>query len=141
MSDRHDKRDKYNRKHDEHRKSSDRQSGSNRTDVDQYEYQGLVIRNSHTIQVTQTEVQGLLLIQAALQAAVEAAILVLGGSGNKEVKQLQKIAQSLDVNQVQKQSVFIEDSGEITVLQTEIQVDVVVQAAINLLAKLLLKIG
>jgi gamma-glutamylcysteine synthetase len=114
---------------------------NNNIDVDQIEYQGLYIRNSHAIQVTQTEVQGLLLVQAALQAAIEAAIVVFGRSGSSEVKQLQKIAQSLDVTQVQKQTVKIVDSGEVTVLQTEIQVDAVVQAAINLLANLLVKFG
>ncbi|MHC0038012.1 spore coat protein [Pseudoneobacillus sp. C159] len=119
-----------------------RQSADNHLDVDQFESQGLVIKNSHKIQVTQTEVQGLLLIQVALQAAVEAAILVLGHNNcGNDVKQLQKISQSLDVDQIQKQSVYIEDSGEVTVAQTEIQVDAVVQAAINLLARLLVKVG
>jgi hypothetical protein len=119
----------------------DKQSANNQIDVDQIEIQGLVIKNSHTIQVTQTEVQGLLLVQAALQAAVEATILAFGNNAGTDVKQLQKIAQSLDVNQIQKQSVYIEDSGEITVAQTEIQVDAVVQAAINLLGRLVLKVG
>ncbi|WP_075982726.1 spore coat protein [Bacillus massilinigeriensis] len=118
-----------------------RQETKNDTDVSQKEIQGLFIRNSHTVSVTQTEVQGLLLIQAALQAAVEAAILVFGNDNHKDVQQLQKISQSLDVHQFQSQTTVIEDSGEITVLQTEVQVDVVVQAAINLLAQLLLKIG
>lgn len=118
-----------------------RQETSNDTDVSQNEFQGLYIRNSHTVSVTQTEVQGLLLIQAALQAAVEAAIIAFGNDSNHNVQQLQKISQSLDVHQFQSQTTVIEDSGEITVLQTEVQVDVVVQAAINLLAQLLLKIG
>jgi hypothetical protein len=159
MPDRHDKRDRSDRrdrserkdksdkreKHHSHEcresnRHDDQQDANNHTDVDQYEYQGLVVRNSHTVQVTQTEVQGLLLIQAALQAAVEASIIVLGNNSKNDIQQLQKIAQSLDINQVQKQSVYIEDSGEITVAQTEIQVDAVVQAAINLLAKLLVKV-
>jgi hypothetical protein len=137
-SDRRDKSDSH--KSRESNRYDDQQEANNHTDVDQYEYQGLVVRNSHTVQVTQTEVQGLLLIQAALQAAVEAAIIVLGNNSQNDIQQLQKIAQSLDINQVQKQSVYIEDSGEITVAQTEIQVDAVVQAAINLLAKLLVKV-
>lgn len=117
------------------------QDTRNTTNVNQSETQGLVVRNSHSIQVTQTEVQGLLLVQAALQAAIEASVIVLGSNGDNNVQQLQKVAQSLEVNQLQNQSILIEDSGEVTVAQTEIQVDVVVQAAINLLAKLLLKLG
>ena len=117
------------------------QHSRNTTNVRQSETQGLVVRNSHTVQVTQTEVQGLLLVQAALQAAIEASIIVLGSSQDNNVQQLQKIVQNLDVNQMQNQTITIEDSGEVTVTQTEVQVDIVVQAAINLLAKLLLKIG
>lgn len=36
---------------------------------------------------------------------------------------------------------MIIDSGEVTVSQTELQIDVVVQAAIQLLAQLALKVG
>lgn len=118
-----------------------RQIARNNTTVDQTEVQGLVVRNSHTVTVTQTEVQGLVLVQAALQAAIEAAIVVLGSNENNNIQQLQRVAQSLDVTQVQRQTIQIEDSGEVTVNQTEVQVDVVVQAAINLLGQLLLKLG
>lgn len=118
-----------------------RQNVRNNTNVDQTEIQGLVVRNSHTVVVTQTEVQGLLLVQAALQAAIEAAIIVLGSNSDNNIQQLQKVAQSLDVSQMQKQTICIEDSGEVTVNQTEVQIDVVVQASINLLAQLLLKIA
>ncbi len=55
--------------------------------------------------------------------------------------ELQRISQSLDVNQMQTQTVIIENSGEVVVTQTEIQVDAVVQATIKLLAKLTLDIG
>jgi len=44
----------------------------------QAETQGLTIVNSHDVTVTQTEAQGLLIIQAALQAAIQASAVVLG---------------------------------------------------------------
>lgn len=125
----------------ERERERSKQNISNNTKVNQSEYQGLIVRNSHTVQVTQTEVQGLLLVQAALQAAIEASVVVLGSKAENNIKQLQKIAQSLDVKQIQNQSILIEDSDGVTVIQTEVQIDVVVQAAINLLAQLLLKIG
>ncbi|KIL43680.1 spore coat protein [Jeotgalibacillus campisalis] len=115
---------------------------SNTIDVSQSEYQGLYIRDSHNVDVTQTEVQGLLLVQASLQAAIEAAIVILGsGENSGDLKKLEKIAQSLDVSQYQAQTVAIVDSDGITVRQTEVQIDVVVQAAIQLLAQLMLKLG
>jgi hypothetical protein len=118
-----------------------RQRTDNTTNVEQSEEQGLTIVNSHNIQVTQIETQGLLLIQVALQAAIEAAIAVLGTNQNNDITQLQRLAQSLDVTNIEGQSVVIRDSDGVVVTQTEVQVDVVVQAAINLLAKLLVQIG
>lgn len=117
------------------------QKAENNLEINQYQDQGLFIRNSHTVDVTQTEVQGLVLVQAALQAAIEAAIVVLGSNDNADVKNLQKIAQSLEVTQAESQRVAIIDSDGITVRQTEVQIDVVVQAAIQLLAQLVLRIG
>lgn len=117
------------------------QKTDNNIEVNQSQYQGLFIRNSHTVDVTQTEVQGLVLVQAALQAAIEASIIVLGTDENADVKKLQKVAQNLEVSQAETQSVAIIDSDAITVRQTEVQIDVVVQAAIQLLAQLVLRIG
>lgn len=105
------------------------------------EVQGLTITDSHDVTVQQTEVQGLLLIQAALQAAVEASIIILGHNEYNNLRQLQALSQALSVSKVESQTITINGSDGITVSQTEVQVDAVVQAAINLLAQLLLKIG
>lgn len=120
---------------------SSRKVTENNLEVNQFQDQGLFIRNSHTVEVTQTEVQGLVLVQAALQAAIEAVIVALGTNENADVQKLQKIAQNLEVTQAESQRVAIIDSDSITVRQTEVQIDVVVQAAIQLLAQLVLKIG
>jgi hypothetical protein len=61
--------------------------------------------------------------------------LVLGIQENANVNNLQKIVQNLDVNFTERQSVIIKDSDAYTVTQTEIQLDAVVQAAINILAQ------
>lgn len=117
------------------------QQTENNLEVNQFQYQGLFIRNSHTVDVTQTEVQGLVLVQAALQAAIEAAIIAFGSDDNADVRNLQKIAQNLEVTQSETQRVAIIDSDGVTVRQTEVQIDVVVQAAIQLLAQLIIKFG
>lgn len=80
-----------------------------------------------------------MLVQAALQAAIEAAIIVLGSNENADVQNLQRIAQSLEVTQSESQRVAIIDSDGITVRQTEVQIDAVVQATIQLLGQLALK--
>lgn len=106
------------------------------------ETQGLFIRNSHDIEVTQTEVQTLVLVQTSLQAAIEAAILVFA-SHEKELdtSKLEAISKNITAVQFQSQNVVIEDSDGITIRQTEVQTEVVVQTVINLLAQLLAKLG
>jgi len=106
----------------------------------QTELQTLVIRNSHNIQVVQLEAQALLVIQAALQAAIQATVAVLGNQDNN-VRELQRISQNLTALQSQTQSIVIDNSDGISVNQVELQVDIVVQAAINLLAQIALKLG
>lgn len=117
------------------------QNTEDNLEVIQTQNQGLLIQNSHTVDVTQTEVQGLVVVQAALQAAIEAAIVVLGTNENADVSNLQSIAQNLAVTQTETQNVTIIDSDAITVRQTEVQIDVVVQAAIQLLAQLALRVA
>lgn len=108
---------------------------TNRLTNNQREVQALVIRDSHNVQVAQTEAQALILVQVALQAAIEAAIVVLS-TQDADVRALQQLSQNLSAIQLQNQSITIVGSDGITVTQTELQVDVVVQAAVNLLAQL-----
>ncbi|MEH6939089.1 spore coat protein [Bacillus sp. JJ664] len=115
------------------------QRTSNAIENAQAELQRLVIRDSHNIAVTQTEAQGLVLVQASLQAAIEAVIILFGD--DPRVSQLQRVSQSLENLQLQAQSVRIENSDGIVVTQTELQLEVVIQAAIQLLAQLVAKIG
>lgn len=117
------------------------QNTDDNLEVIQTQNQGLLIQNSHTVDVTQTEVQGLVVVQAALQAAIEAAVVVLGSNENADISNLQRIAQNLEVTQTETQNVTIIDSDAITVRQTEVQIDVVVQAAIQLLAQLALRVA
>ncbi|MFF2878832.1 spore coat protein [Gottfriedia sp. NPDC057991] len=117
----------------------EKQRTFNRLENAQAEVQRLVIRDSHNVTVAQTEAQALVLVQASLQAAIEAVILIFGD--DPRISQLQRIAQSLENLQLQSQSVLIEKADTIVVTQTELQLEVVIQAAIQLLAQLVAKIG
>ncbi|MET3196081.1 spore coat protein [Gottfriedia sp. OAE603] len=120
-------------------RTEERQRTFNRLENAQAEFQRLVIRDSHNIAVTQTEAQALVLVQASLQAAIEAVIILFGD--DPRISQLQSVAQSLENLQLQAQSVYIENSDGIVVTQTELQLEAVIQAAIQLLAQLVAKIG
>ncbi|GGI10848.1 spore coat protein [Gottfriedia solisilvae] len=117
----------------------ERQRTFNRLENTQAEFQRLVIRDSHNVAVTQTEAQGLVLVQASLQAAIEAVIILFGD--DPRISQLQRVAQSLENLQLQSQAVWIENADGIVVTQTELQLEAVIQAAIQLLAQLVAKIG
>ncbi|MGP4077071.1 hypothetical protein [Halobacillus sp. K22] len=102
------------------------------------ESQGLYIRNSQNIDVTQTEVQTLVLVQSSLAAVIEAAILTFDSQVNsRDTSKLEKLAEDISAVQVQNQNIVIEYSEGITVRQTEVQTEVIVQTAIEIIAKLL----
>ncbi|WP_176547270.1 spore coat protein [Bacillus sp. AFS053548] len=67
--------------------------------------------------------------------------MILLFADDPRISQLQKVAQSLENLQLQSQSVVIENSDGIVVTQTELQMEVVIQAAIQLLAQLVAKLG
>ncbi|WP_088070625.1 spore coat protein [Gottfriedia luciferensis] len=118
---------------------SEKQRVSNRLENAQAELQSLVIRDSHNIEVVQTEAQALLLVQLSLVASIQAIILLFGD--DPRIEQLQKVAQSLENLQLQSQSIYIEKADGIIVAQTELQLEAVVQATITLLAQIAAKVG
>jgi spore coat protein X len=120
-------------------KLEDKEFFNNKVENAQTEFQGLVIKKSHNIEVVQTEAQGLVLVQASLKAAIEAVIVVLG-KDDTDVKNLEKISQSIENYQIQQQSIHIEESDGIKVTQTELQFETVVQAVVKLLTQLVVRV-
>ncbi|MGL4336920.1 MAG: hypothetical protein ACRCST_08485 [Turicibacter sp.] len=102
--------------------------------------QGLYIKNSHSISISQTEVEGLVVIQLSLQAAIDALLIAVDARDDLDITRLQKISNTLSTLQQERQKLVIENSNNITVNQIEIQIDIVVQAAIQLLAKITAKL-
>lgn len=106
----------------------------------QKQNQTLIIKKSHNICINQQEAQVLIALQASLQAAIEAAIVVLDAQDDADTTDLQRLVQQLKVLQVQKEVIAIECSDKVKINQQQIQIDIVIQAVIQLLAKISAKI-
>lgn len=106
----------------------------------QTQTQTLFIKKSHGITLNQQEAQALIALQISLQAAIEAIIAAFDTQDNADTTDLQQLIQQLKVIQSQKEIIAIECSGDLTINQQQIQVELVVQAVIQLLAKISAKI-
>ena len=106
----------------------------------QTQTQTLFIKKSHGITHNQQEAQALIALQISLQAAIEAIIAAFDAQDNADTTDLQQLIQQLKVIQSQKEIIAIECSGDLTINQQQIQVELVVQAVIQLLAKISAKI-
>ena len=106
----------------------------------QKQSQTLVIKKSHGVTINQQEAQALIALQASLQAAIEAAITVFDAQDNADTSDLQRLDQQLKVLQLQKEVIAIQCSDDIIINQQQIQIDLVIQAVIQLLAKISAKI-
>lgn len=107
----------------------------------QSQYQGIFIKGSSDVNIAQLEAQALLVLQISLQAALDVILVAFDLDGeDDDVKELQSLIQSVKVAQVEHQHIIIKDSFDINIIQAEAQIDVVIQAAIQLLARLELKL-
>lgn len=107
----------------------------------QKQMQTLFIKKSHDIKINQQEAQALIALEVALQAAIEATIVAFDAQDDADTTDLQRLVQQLKVLQFQKEVIAIECSGEITINQQQIQIETVIQAVIQLLAKVSAKVA
>ena len=110
-------------------------------DVLASQYQGIFIKGSSDINIAQLEAQALLVLQISLQAALEIILVAFDLDDNDDdVKELQSLIQSVKAAQRENQRIIIKDSFDINIAQAQAQIDIVIQAAIELLGRLELKL-
>ncbi len=110
-------------------------------EVLQSQYQGIFIKGSTDVNIAQVEAQALLVLQISLQAALDAVLIAFDlDDDDDDIKELQSLIQSVKVAQIEHQHIIIRDSFDVNIAQAEAQIDVVIQAAIQLLARLELKL-
>lgn len=118
-------------------RDTESQSADTSIDVLQSEFQGIFIKDSNQIRINQTEAQALIILQIALQAALDVLLIAFDLDDNDDdVRELQSIIQSIKAAQLQYQKIIIKDCNDITLNQQQIQIDALIQVALQLLAKL-----
>ncbi len=115
----------------------DVQSDDTSVDVLQSQFQGIFIKGSNTIRIFQAEAQALIVLQIALQAALDVILIAFDlDDDDDDVNELQSLIQSIKAAQIEHQRIIIKDSYDINLTQEQIEVDALIQLAIQLLAKL-----
>ena len=101
----------------------------------------LIIKESNNIEVSITDQQTALSIQATLQVAVVVILeLIFGGTpGATEVQQ--ELLQLTKLKQVNKKKIIIERSNEVTVTSLDEQTEASIQVLFQFLISLLAKVG
>ena len=118
-------------------RDTESQSADTSIDVLQSEFQGIFIKDSNEIRINQTEAQALIVLQIAFQAALDVLLIAFDLDDNDDdVRELQSIIQSIKGAQLQHQKIIIKDCNDITLNQQQLQVDALIQVALQLLAKL-----
>ena len=112
------------------------QSNDTSIDVLQSQYQGIFVKGSNGITINQQQAQALLILQVSLQAALSALLAFDLDDDDDDVVELQSVIQSIKAAQIQNQKIIIKDSNGISINQQQIQIDALIQLALQLLARL-----
>ena len=106
------------------------QENDTSVDVLASQYQGIFIK-----------AQALLVLQISLQAALDVILVAFDlDDEDDDIKELQSLIQSVKSAQIEHQHIIIKDSFDVNIAQAQAQIDIVIQAAIQLLARLELKL-
>jgi len=117
------------------------QENDTSVDVLASQYQGIFIKGSSDISIAQLEAQALLVLQISLQAALDVILVAFDlDDEDDDIKELQSLIQSVKSAQIEHQHIIIKDSFDVNIAQAQAQIDIVIQAAIQLLARLELKL-
>lgn len=110
------------------------------SNIEQRSKEVIVIKDSCDIKVTSTETQVAVSLQAALQVAIALVVNITIADSDQAEKVTQDLLQFSRIEQVNKQSVFIENSRDIEVKVTDTDIAVSIQLMLQLLLALLVQI-
>ncbi|MDO4924145.1 MAG: spore coat protein [Turicibacter sp.] len=118
-------------------RDNDEQFDDTSVDILQSQYQGIFIKGSNKIDINQQEAQALIVLQVSLQAAFDALLIAFDiDDDDDDVRELQSVIQSIKAAEMQNQKIIIKDSNCICINQQQIQIDALIQLALQLLARL-----
>lgn len=116
------------------------QSGRQKSETQQVSKESIYVIDSADVEVTTTDTQAALTIQAALQAAI-AVVLQLSIADSSKADQIaQELFQKATVKQKNEQKTFIKNSRKVRVTTTDTDLAVNVQLLLQVLLALLVRI-
>ncbi|TXC90717.1 hypothetical protein FS935_12465 [Metabacillus litoralis] len=100
----------------------------------------IFIKDSCNIDVTSTDTQVAVSLQAAVQVAIALVINLTIADSNRAEQVTQQLLQSSVIKQVNKQKLIIENSRDVTITTTDTDVAISLQVLIQILLALLVQI-
>lgn len=116
------------------------QDGSEVASIEQRSREIIVVRDSCDVTVTSTETQVAASLQAALQVAIALVVNISIADDAQAEKVTQELLQLSRIQQVNKQSVIIENSRDVDVRMTDTDIAVSIQLMLQLLLALLVQL-
>lgn len=110
------------------------------SDIEQKSYERIIIKDSCDIKVKTTETQVAVSLQAALQVAIALVVNLTIADSEQAEHVTQELLQYSQIEQVNRQTVYIENSRDIEVTTTDTDVAVSIQLLLQLLLALLIQI-
>lgn len=110
------------------------------SDIEQRSYEKIIIKDSCDIKVKTTETQVAVSLQAALQVAIALVVNITIADSDQAESVTQQLLQYSQIEQVNRQTVYIENSRDIEVTTTDTDVAVSIQLLLQLLLALLIQV-
>lgn len=111
-------------------------------DIDNLQYSGelIVIKDSENINIQSTDTQVAVNVQVALQVAIALVLQIAIADSSRAEQVTQDLLQQLDVKQINRQKVLIENSRDVTIVTTDTDVSASVQVLLQVLLAIVAKI-
>ncbi|MCP3762678.1 spore coat protein [Domibacillus sp. A3M-37] len=146
MSRNHDEDDykkprrKQSENNNEHDDSDVLQEGIQKSVIEQESDELVWIKDSCNIEVQTTDTQAAVSLQVGLQLAIALIISITIGDSDEGQTVAQELFQKFDSEQTNKQKILIENSKDVTVTTTDTDLAVNIQALLQVLVALVIKL-
>lgn len=110
------------------------------SDIEQKSFEKIIIKDSCDIKVRTTETQVAVSLQAALQVAIALVVNLTIADSDQAEHVTQELLQYSQIEQVNRQTIYIENSRDIEVTTSDTDVAVSIQLLLQLLLALLIQI-
>lgn len=116
------------------------QEGAQVSDLAQRSFERIIIKDSCEIKVTTTDTQVAVSLQAALQVAIALVVNITIADSEQAESLTQELIQYSQIQQLNRQTIYIENCRDIEVTTTDTDVAVSIQLLLQILLALLIQL-